>query len=450
MSITAPPPQHHNRRLPLGYEALETIKPNPRDPRKYDRGDRRRVVAAVRRFGPPPLVVNPERVILSGNVWLEAARQAGYDEAPVIVAEHLTPAEADAYMLASVRLVERGEWDRQLLGEILLDLSVGELALDLDLTGFEPPEIDVAIEALGAPGDDPDPADEPAPTGPTVSRLGDLWILGRHRLLCGSALDGESYVKVLDGDLAAVVISDPPFNVRIQGNVSGMGKVKHRDFVMAAGEMTEAEFTAFLVDFLTHAAAACACGALAYIFMDWRHVHELIVASRRVFEKCLNLCVWTKNNGGMGSFYRSAHELCFVFKKAGAVSKNNIQLGRFGRDRTNVWRYPGVNSFGRRGEEGDLLALHPTVKPVAMLADILLDVTTRGDVALDPFVGSGSTIIAAEKVGRQCRAIELDPGYVDTAVRRWQRWTGEVAILEGDGRSFAKIEAVRTAEPGDD
>lgn len=451
MSITTPPP-HHNRRLPIGYEPLETIKPNPRDPRTYNRGDRRRVVAAVRRFGPPPLIVTPDRVILSGNIWLEGAKVAGYDEVPVIVAEHLTPAEADAYMLANVRLVERGEWDQQLLGEILHDLSVGELAFDLDLTGFEPAEIDMAIEGLGAPDDGPDPADEAAPAGPSVSRPGNLWDLGenRHRLLCGDALDGASYAALMAGELATVLVTDPPYNVRIAGNVSGMGKVKHGDFLQGAGEMTEAEFTAFLVEALTHAAAASAPGALAYVFMDWRHMHELTLAARRVFEKQLNLCVWTKNHGGKGSFYRSAHELIFVFRKAGASHRNNIQFGRFGRDRTNVWKYPAVTSFGRHGEEGNLLALHPTVKPVAMLADILLDVTVRGDIVLDPFIGSGSTIIAAEKVGRRCRAIELDPTYVDAAVRRWQRWTGEAAVLEGDGRTFGQIEAARMGERGDD
>jgi DNA modification methylase len=277
-----------------------------------------------------------------------------------------------------------------------------------------------------------------------------VWRLGVHRLLCGSALDCVSYRKVLGDELAAVVITDPPYNVRIEGNVSGMGKVKHLDFAMASGEMTEAQFTAFLVEALTHAAERSAPGALAYVFMDWRHMHEVIVAARRTFEKCLNVCVWVKNHGGKGSFYRSGHELIFVFRRAGAAHRNNIQYGRFGRDRTNVWKYPGVTSFGRHGEEGNLLAIHPTVKPVAMLADILLDVTVRGDIVLDPFVGSGSTIIAAEKVGRVARAIEIDPLFVDAAVRRWQRWTGEEALLEGDGRTFAQIQAERAGEAGRD
>lgn len=443
-----PPPAQHNRRLPLGYERLDSLSPNPREPRRYARADRARVIAAVRRFGPLPIVVNADRVVLSGNIWLEAAKAAGYDEAPVLIAEHLSPAEADVYMLANVRLIERGEWDPELLGVVLRDLSVGELALELDLTGFEPAEIDLAIQGLGGGSGEGDTADELPPSGPAVSRLGDLWTCGSHRVLCGDALSPDSYARVMAGDHAAVVITDPPYNVKIDGNVSGLGKVKHGDFVMAAGEMTEVEFTAFLVTALSLAAEASADGSVAFIFMDWRHMHELIVAGRRVFDTLLNLCIWAKNNGGMGGFYRSAHELVFVFKKGRGPHRNNIQLGRFGRDRRNVWSYPCATTFRRHGEEGDLLALHPTVKPVVMLADALLDVSVRDDIVLDPFLGSGSTMIAAEKVGRRARGIELHPPYVDVAVRRWQRWSGENAILEGDGRTFTEVEAERGGEGG--
>ncbi len=449
MSNVLPPPPHHNRRLPLHYEKLENIRPNPRDPRTYRRADRRRIAAMVRKFGPALLIVTPDGTMLSGNIWLEANIAAGYDEVPVMVAEHLTPAEADAYMLAYVKFVELGEWDQQRTGELLLDLSEGELKYDLELTGFDQPEIDIAIESLSQPAEGADPADEPASAGPPVTRLGDLWRMGdRHRLLCGDSLDPRSFKTLLPGEAAKVIVTDPPFNTRIENNVSGLGRVKHRDFVMCAGEKSPAEFTAFLETALGHAAANCAPGALAYAFMDWRHVGELLAAGGRVFDRLMNVCVWTKNRGGMGGFYRSAHEMIFVFKKGKARHCNNIQLGRFGRDRTNVWAYPGVSSFGRHGEEGDLLAIHPTVKPVAMLADILLDVTARGDIALDPFAGSGSLLIAAEKVGRRGRAIELDPVYVDAAVRRWRKWSGEEAFLEGDGRSFAQIEAERAQEPG--
>jgi DNA modification methylase len=445
---TKSPPPHHNRRLPLGYEPLDTLQPNPRDPRTYNRADRRRVTASVRRFGPPPLVVTPDRVMLSGNVWLEASKAADYDEAPVLVADHLSPAEADAFMLANVRLVERGAWDQRLLGEILHDLSVGELALELDLTGFEPAEVDLAIEGLDGEPEGPDPADDLPRSGPAVTRAGDLWRLGEHVILCADALQPESYARLMPGVSAAAIVTDPPYNVRIAGNVSGLGKIKHGDFVMAAGEMTEAEFTDFLVLGLGLAAEHGADPSLAYVFMDWRHIHELTIAGRRAFDRLVNVCVWSKTNPGMGAFYRSAHELVFVFQKGRGSHTNNIQLGRFGRSRTNVWSYPGVAGFGRHGEEGDLLALHPTVKPVAMLADIMLDATVRGDVVLDPFAGSGSTIIAAEKVGRRARSLELHPPYVDVAVRRWQRWSGEAAVLDGDGRRFDEVEAARAVEAG--
>ena len=448
MPTPVQPPPHHNRRLPLAYKPLAELQLNPKDARKYDRATRRRIEKMVRQFGPPPMVATPDGVVLTGNAWLTAAKAAGYDEAPVLIAEHLSPAEADAYMLASVRLIERGEWDQQLLGEILRDLTVEELDFDIELTGFEPAEIDLAIEGLGAPSEGPDPADEMAPAGPSVTRPGDLWRLGQHLILCADALQPASYVRLMAAASAAVLITDPPFNVKIAGNVSGLGKVKHGDFIMAAGEMTEAEFTDFLIRSLMLAAEHAADPSLGYVFMDWRHMHELIVAGRRAYDRLINLCVWTKNNGAKGSFYRSAHELVFVFKKGRGPHRNNIQYGRFGRDRRNVWAYPGVTSFGRHGEEGDLLALHPTVKPVAMLVDIMLDATVRGDVVLDPFVGSGSTIIAAEKVGRRGRGLELHPPYVDVAVRRWQRWSGEAAVLEGDGRSFDEVETARALEAG--
>jgi DNA modification methylase len=447
--MTNPTPSpHHNRRLPFAYERLDTLRHYPKEVRTYNRSTRRAATKMVRRFGPPPMIVTPEREVLTGNLWLEAAIAAGYEEAPVMVAEHLSPAEATAFMLANIKLVERGEWDLQVLGELLQELSVGELALDLDLTGFEPAEIDLAIEGLNGEPEGPDPADELPPAGAPVTRTGDLWRLRDHRLLCGDALKPESYERLMDGVSASALVTDPPYNLPIAGHVSGLGKIKHGDFVMASGEMTEAEFTDFLVCCLTLATQHCHDVALAYVFMDWRHSHDLTIAGRRVFAALANLCVWSKSQAGMGTFYRSAHELCFVWKKGRGPHRNNVQLGRFGRDRTNVWFYPSVNGFGRKGEEGDLLALHPTVKPVAMLADIMLDATVRSDVVLDPFAGAGSTIIAAEKVRRQARAMELHPPFVDVTVRRWQRWTGEAAILDGDGRTFTEVEAARTEETG--
>lgn len=430
---------HHNHRLRLDYEPAETIKPNPRDPRVYGLAETRRVAKSIKTFGAMPLIVTSQRVVISGNIWLEASQLAGISPLPIVVADHLTPAQAEAFMVAQVRLVERGEWDPRMLGEILRDLSLPDLDFDLDITGFDVPEIDLFIEGLNPPADGPDPADAPAPTGLAITRPGDLWRLGAHRILCGDALAPGNYDALMAGEVADIVFTDPPYNVPIAGNVSGLGAVKHAEFAMASGEMSEGEFADFLIQVMSLAAGHSADGSLSYWCMDWRHLHEITAAGRQVYDSLQNLCVWTKTNGGMGALYRSQHELVFVFKKGKRSHRNNIQLGKFGRNRTNVWSYPGANTFGRGGEEGDLLALHPTVKPVALIADVLLDASKRGDLVLDPFLGSGSTLIAAEKVGRCARGMEIDPVYVDAGIRRWERWTGEAARLEGCGQTFHEI-----------
>jgi DNA modification methylase len=229
------------------------------------------------------------------------------------------------------------------------------------------------------------------------------------------------------GKKAGMVFTDPPFNVPINGHVSGLGRVKHQDFVMASGEMSKAEFTGFLTHACTLMTPFMSDGTLVYVCMDWRHMGELLAASQSAFTEFKNLCVWDKGTGGMGSLYRSQHELVFVFKYGTAPHRNNVQLGQYGRNRTNVWTYPGANSFARATDEGNLSTLHPTVKPVALVADAILDASARNDVVLDPFLGSGTTVIAAERTGRVCYAMELDPRYVDTAIRRWQTWTGQQA-----------------------
>ena len=440
---STPPELHHNLRLRLEYEPVETIKPNPRDPRTYSVAETRRVAKSLATFGAMPMIVTSDRVVLSGNIWLEASKLAGITQLPIVVADHFTSAQAEAFMVAQVRLVERGEWDERKLGEILRDLTLQDLDFDLEITGFDAPEIDLRIEGLNQTAEGPDPADEPAPSGPPVARIGDLWLLGPHRIICGDALAPETYQTLMVGEIADIVFADPPYNVKIAGNVSGLGSVKHAEFLMASGEMSEAEFTAFLVKALGLAAEHSAEGSLAYWCMDWRHMHELPVAGRGAYGGLQNLCVWAKTNGGMGSLYRSQHELIFVLKKGTAPHRNNIQLGKFGRNRSNLWSYPGANTFGRGGEEGDLLAMHPTVKPVALIADVLLDASIRGELVLDPFLGSGSTLIAAEKLGRRARGVEIDPHYVDTAIRRWERWTGEEARLDGVDDTFAEIGAKR-------
>jgi DNA modification methylase len=244
------------------------------------------------------------------------------------------------------------------------------------------------------------------------------------------------------------VFTDPPYNVPIDGHVAGKGQTKHREFAMAVGEMSSAEFTRFLQQVCLNLRAFSADGSIHYLCMDWRHVGELLAAARPVYSEWKNLCVWTKDNAGMGSLYLSQHELVLVFKNGSAAHVNNVQLGRFGRYRSNVWPYAGANSFARTTDEGNLLALHPTVKPVAMIVDAMYDCSRRGDSVLDPFLGSGSTLIAAERSGRRCYGIELDPLYVDTAIRRWQKLTGLPATHADFGHPFDRCAAEAGRESG--
>ena len=282
----------------------------------------------------------------------------------------------------------------------------------------------------------------PAASGPAVTQPGDVWQLGPHRIVCGNALDETTYAGLLGDEKAALVFTDPPYNVPVDGHVSGNGAVRHREFAMATGEMSEAEFTQFLRNTCGLLAAHSAPGSIHYVCMDWRHVGELTAAGKGAYAELVNICVWVKHNGGMGSLYRSQHEFVFVFKAAGGSHVNNVQLGKFGRTRTNVWSYRGINNFGGGSGEGNLLAMHPTVKPVALVADAILDCSRRGDRVLDAFLGSGSTLIACERTGRACRGIELDPLYVDTAIRRWQRYTGREAV-HANGTTFNAREEAR-------
>jgi DNA modification methylase len=326
-----------------------------------------------------------------------------------------------------------------------------ELALDFDvtITGFETAEVDLLIGELEA-GQPTDQADElPAvdAAAAAVSRLGDLWLLGKHRLLCADATQAASFERLLNGTRAEIVFADPPYNVPIDGYVCGTGAIRHREFAMAAGEMSEAEFTAFLKTSFRHLADHTVDGSIHFICMDWRHISELLAAGREVYTELKNLCVWNKDNGGLGSLYRSQHELVFVFKRGTAAHINNVQLGRFARNRTNVWNYPGANSL-HRGRLDDL-AMHPTVKPVAMVADAIRDCSNRDGIVLDSFAGSGTTLIAAHKTGRRGYLIELDPLYIDVTVKRFEQLTGETAIHAETGCSFDEMREQRVNLRGD-
>lgn len=421
--------------------AISDLRPDPKNARKHPPAQVRQIAASIEAFGfNTPILVDRDNLIISGHGRLLALKKLGRSHAPVLRLEHLSPQAARAFAIAENRLVETSVWDEAILSEHFQALSALDLDFSLEATGFTMAEIDFKIEGLGDDAAD-DADDAPVDPGPCVVRPGELWRLGHHRLLCGSALQTDSYVRLLGDERAQMVFTDPPYNVPISGHVSGKGRRKHREFVMAAGEMSETDFNAFLAQACRLMAEFSNDGSLHYLFMDWRHLHDLLAASRAAYDDLVNLCVWAKPNGGMGSLYRSAHELVLVCKKGRAPHQNNVQLGRFGRNRTNVWQYAGANSFLRSAEDADLIGQHPTPKPVQLVADALLDASCRGDFVMDPFCGSGSTLIAAERTGRRCRAIELDPLYCDLTIRRWQRRSGEQAVRETDGAIFCALEA---------
>ncbi|TLY72881.1 MAG: site-specific DNA-methyltransferase [Gammaproteobacteria bacterium] len=427
-----------NPRIEIVYQPIDQLKPDPRNARRHSRRQVQQIADSIEAFGfNVPILIDAELKVIAGHGRLLACNYLGRKEVPTISLEHLSPAQVRAFMIADNRLTEIATWDDRLLGEQLRELSELNLDFSLELTGFDMAEIDLLIEgACGIPDSDAEDGHPPIGSGPTITRAGDLWILGRHRIHCGSALDEEAYRVLMEGDRAVMIFIDPPYNVPIEGHVSGLGAIRHREFAMASGEMNEAQFTEFLARAFGLLARFSLEGALHFICMDWRHMGELLAAGKRAYTELKNLCVWAKDNAGMGSLYRSQHELVFVFKHGRDPHQNNVQLGRYGRNRSNVWNYPGVNSFSRSGTEGNLLALHPTVKPVALVADALRDCSSRGEIVLDAFLGSGTTLIAAERTGRNCRGLELEPAYVDTAIRRWQALTGERARHAGSGRLF--------------
>jgi len=430
------------------YWAIDQLKPDPHNARRHSKKQIRQIANSIKAFGfNVPILIDRNGNVIAGHGRLLACRELGITKVPTLCLDHLTPAQARVFMIADNRLTEIATWDDRLLAQQLKDLSLLGLDFSLELTGFEIGEIDLRIASLeDLPKPDDDPADllPELPAGPPVSKIGDLWLLDRHRLLCGSALDSAVFKALMGAERAAMVFSDPPYNVPIEGHVSGLGAIHHRPFPMASGEMDGAEFTAFLAGALRNFAAFSLDGSLHYVGMDWRHLEELLAAARGAYGELKNLCVWVKDKAGMGSLYRSQHELVFVFKHGRNGHRNNVQLGQFGRNRSNIWHYPGARSFSRCGEEGNLLALHPTVKPVALVADAILDCSARGDIVLDGFLGSGTTVIAAERTGRRCFGLELDPGYVDTILRRWQALTGGSARHAVSGRSFDDL--VREAE----
>ena len=442
----SPRKSHHpTRRSVITYLPIGSIVADPANPRQHPRKQIDGIVNSIEAFGfNAPILVDKANRIVAGHGRLEAAKLLRLAEVPVIRLEHLSPSQAKAYMLADNKLTDRSSWNDSQLAVVLKELS--DIALDFEIgaTGFELPEIDLRIQSLEPP-EAIDVADDfEATEGPAVSYPGDLWNLGSHRLLCGNALDPQAYETLLDGAKAAAAFTDPPYNVRMKGHAGGKGAKKHREFPMASGEMSEDEYCRFLLDAFSLVVANSAIEATFFSCIDWRHLFEIVGTIRALDCEVLNVCVWAKTNSGMGSLYRSQHEFVFVFGRRGARRVNNVELGKHGRNRSNVWHYPGMNSFARRGRSRGL-DFHPTVKPVAMVSDAILDVSQRGDIVLDPFCGSGTTVLAAERAGRRAYAMELDPLHVDTAIARWERMTKQTAV-HSTGKTFEEMRAERRQE----
>jgi DNA modification methylase len=445
MEVKMSPTELNQNSLSIVYQALADLKPRAANPRTHSKKQIAQIANAIRRFGfTNPVLIDDANGIIAGHGRLEAAKTVGLNQVPTVRLSAMSEAEVRAYVIADNRLAENAGWDRTLLGLELQYLTELEIDFDVTVTGFDLPDIDLLIGelSLAAEGDDPADAVVEVAAGPAISRPGDIWQIGSHRLICGDATQLDTYQRLLGTARAQMVFTDPPYNVPVAGHVGGLGSIQHREFAMASGEMSQAEFTGFLRSVFGHLAAFSVDGSIHFQCMDWRHVPEILAAGTAAYADLKNICVWAKNNGGMGSLYRSQHEFVFVFKSGTAPHINNIELGKHGRYRTNVWNYAGVNSFG---EDRSDLTLHPTVKPVAMVADAIRDCSHRRGIVLDAFVGSGTALIAAEKTGRRGYGIEIDPAYCDVAIRRLRAVCGLEAVLVASGRTFAEAEQTNPA-----
>jgi len=431
------PPNHNSRRSEL--VSLDQLKFFDHRVRKHSAAQIIKIGKSLDQFGCiTPIVINEDSYVICGEARVLAAIEIGWKTIPAISVSHLSPAEIRAYRLADNRLAEDAEWDPvQLKAEFH---EIETLGIDLEFTGFEIPEIDLTLGVSASSAAD-DEIEQHADDGPIVSRVGDLFEIGPHRILCGDALLGKNYARLLGRKIAAMSITDPPYNVRIKGHVSGSGR--HGEFAQASGEMSEREFAAFLATFLRHVHQVMKPGAVFMGCIDWRSSHRFVDQIETAGFDFINICVWTKSNPGMGSLYRSQHEFVIVARVPGGKPINNVQLGKFGRNRSNVWAYPGASSFGSQARND--LSDHPTPKPVALVMDAILDVTRRGDLVLDPFGGGGTTLIAAHKTGRVARLIELDQGFVDLTIRRAEKVLGLTAVCARTGRTFEELSTIRAS-----
>lgn len=425
---------------------VSSLSPFKGNARIHPRKQISQITKSIDHFGwTNPILVDEKGVVLSGHGRLEAAQKLGIKEVPVIKFDHLSSAEKRAYVIADNKIAENARWDTDLLSIEFDSILEIDDSFDLELTGYDTGEIDIIQDE---PSDQDCAVAEPKRDGPATNRKGDLWRIGRHQLYCGDSLRALSWKRLMGEDLADIVVTDPPYNVRIAGNVSGLGANKHREFKMASGEMQSDEFIGFLRTAFQQLAKYSTNGAIHYVCMDWRHMGEVIAASNGVYDELKNLCVWAKTNAGMGSFYRSQHELVFVFKSGTAPHINNFGLGEKGRHRTNLWTYPGANAF--HPDRANDLASHPTVKPIAMVRDAILDCSKRNGIVLDAFAGAGTTLVAAARSSRRGYGIEIDPHYADLILHRLQEETGEPAIHAETLETFESMRKLRSEERVDD
>src|SRR6202171_6278467 len=411
-------------RLAVTYRAVGDLIPDPRNARTHPKRQIDQLKASIEAFGfTNPILADPEGRIIAGHGRLQAARAMGLTEVPTITLSGLSEIQKRALRIADNKIAPNAGWDLEILQLELGELGSIDVDIDLTLSGFSTGEIDVILTSAV------DPDDEVIPPVPATPRTkpGDVWMLGDHRVGWGDGRDIGFLQRVIGHEARVdAAFLDPPYNVRIGGHAVAAGS--HREFAMASGEMSEAEFRSFLADTLGAAARCSRGGAVHFVCMDWRHMDSVSAVGNTVYGELLNLCIWNKSNAGMGSLYRSKHELVFVYRVGSAPHLNMVELGKHGRNRTNVWDYASVNSL--RGSRREDLGLHPTVKPAGLVADAVQDVTRRGDLVLDLFLGSGTTLIAAERTGRRFRGIDIDPAYVDVAIERWSARTGLEPHLE--------------------
>ena len=399
--------------------------------RKHYRKQLQKIINAIKKFGfTNPLLVDKQLRLLAGELRLLAAKELGIKQIPVIILEDLTDEEAEAIRILDNRIAEDSEWNYANLQEVIENL--GKFDISFEDLGFETVDYDKIFlnndsEESEVKNSEQENADWLDANIPKRANLWDLWRLGDNFILCANSLLQKAFEILMQGELAQIVITDPPYNCKVNGHVCGLGKVKHNEFAMASGEMTEAEFAEFISGFMQHLVKFSSDGSLHYIFMDWRNINIVLNQGKKYYTELKDIAIWDKGQGGMGSMYRSQHEMIPIFKNGKAKHQNHIQLGKYGRYRTNVWDYPGVRATNP--ESLELLKFHPTPKNVAMLHSILIDASSKNDIVLDCFGGSGSTLLAAERSKRRARLIEIDPRYVDVCIYRWEKETGKTAKL---------------------